>query len=216
MSLTRHLLHDIRPLFRVLEEPFSRSAGCYSLPTHTLFGDPFFQPSNSLRPSIDVTEEGANYVVEADLPGVKKENVEVRIGDGGRSLTIEGKLFRRRNGAGDVEKAEETPVASVTATESPGPVGEGMSVQHTMLAFNKNLRPSNVGTDVMTKAEQTVTPVSRERQGPVITSTSSFSRTVWLPRVVDGSNVTAKLNDGVLTLTIPKADDKASTKITVE
>jgi HSP20 family molecular chaperone IbpA len=136
MSLTRQLLHDIRPLFRVLEEPFSRSAGYYSLPTRSFFDDPFFQPSNSLRPSIEVTEEGDNYVVEADLPGVKKENVDVRIGDGGRSLTIEGKLFRRRNGAGDVEKTEETPAASVTTNEIPRPVDEGMSVQCTVLASN--------------------------------------------------------------------------------
>jgi HSP20 family protein len=129
MSLTRQLLHDLRPLFRVLEEPFGRSAGYYGLPTRSFFDDPFFQSSNSLRPSVDVTEEGDKYVVEADLPGVKKENVEVRIGDGGRSVTIEGKLFRRRNGSGDASEqpGEQTRHTSATATEAP--VAEGMSIQ---------------------------------------------------------------------------------------
>jgi HSP20 family molecular chaperone IbpA len=124
MSLTRQILHDLRPLFRVLEEPFGRSAGYYGLPARSLFDDPFFQNSNSLRPSVDVTEEGNNYVVEADLPGVKKENVEVRIGDGGRSVTIEGKIFRRRNGSGEVAEtpAEDTPLTSTAET----PNAEGM------------------------------------------------------------------------------------------
>jgi len=190
MSIARQLLHDMRPLFRVLEEPLGRSAGFYGIPHRSFFDDPFFQQSNSLRPSIDVTEEGDNYVVEADLPGVKKENVEVRIGDGGHSVTIEGKVFRRRNGS---EKPAQETANSATAT---APVIES--------------------PDAVTKPEQATTQLSTERPGSVMTSTSSFSRTVWLPRVVDGNSVSAKLSDGVLTVTIPKADDKGSVKVAVE
>jgi HSP20 family protein len=215
MSLTRQLLHDIRPLFRVLEEPFGRSAGYYALPTRSFFNDPFFQSSNLVRPSVDVTEEGNNYVVEADLPGVKKGNVEVSIGDGGRSLTIEGKIFRRGNGSGDIgEKPVETPAAPCTTAETQ--VGEGMPIHYPIFTSNMSLFPSYVGSDAVTKAERTATPISTERQGSIMTNTLSFSRTVWLPRVVDGSNVTAKLTDGVLTLTVPKANDKASTKVLIE
>lgn len=47
------------------------------------------------RPAIDVSDEGENYRVDADLPGVPKENVEVRIGDNGRSITIEGKVVEK-------------------------------------------------------------------------------------------------------------------------
>jgi HSP20 family molecular chaperone IbpA len=208
MSLARQLLYDLRPLFRVLEEPFGRSAGYYGLPTRSFFDDPLFQPSNSLRPSIDVTEEGDKYVVEADLPGAKKENVEVRIGDGGHSVTIEGKVFRRRNGFG-----EPTEEATVSATAGGSPAG-GMF--HGYFWLRPNSSPSNVGSDAVTKADQATTSISTERPGSVMTSSSSFSRTVWLPRVVDGNNVSAKLADGVLTVTIPKANDKASAKVTIE
>jgi len=185
MFIARQLLHDLRPLFRVLEEPFGRSAGSYGLPTRLLFDDPFFQ-SNSLRPSIDVTEEGDNYIVEADLPGVKKEDVDVRIGDGGRSVTIEGKVFRRQNG--NIEKSME---GGTTGTEQSANGSEP------------------------TKADKAATLISTERPGSV-TMSSSFSRTVWLPRAVDDSNVSAKLTDGVLTLKITKANDKDSVKVTVE
>lgn len=97
MSLARHFFREFRPFFRLFEEPLTRSPAYYGSPSRALFDDPFFQSAGfSLsRPAIDVTEEGNGYVVEADLPGVKKENVEVRIGDGGRSLTIEGKITRR-------------------------------------------------------------------------------------------------------------------------
>jgi HSP20 family molecular chaperone IbpA len=74
---------------------------------------------------------------------------------------------------------------------------------------------SQAGSNAVTRAEQP-TPISTERQGSVMTSTSSFSRTVWLPRVVDEKNVSAKLADGVLVLTIPKAEDKVSTKVAIE
>jgi HSP20 family molecular chaperone IbpA len=212
MSVARQLLHDLRPLFRVLEEPFGRSAGYYGLPTRSFFDDPLFQPSNSLRPSIDVTEEGDKYVVEADLPGVKKENVEVRIGDGGHSVTIEGKVVRRRNGFGEI--SEKPTEATVSATAGGSSAG-GMSF-HGYFWLRPNSSPSNVGSDAVTKADQDTTSMSMERPGSVMTSSSSFSRTVWLPRVVDENNVSAKLADGVLTVTIPKANDKASAKVAIE
>lgn len=116
MSLARQIINDMRPLFRVLEEPFSRPGPYYgSVAARSLFDDPFFQPA--LRPNIDVTEEGPNYIVEADLPGVKKENVEVRVGDGGHSVTIEGRIFRRSNGTEAVAESQAGAPAEAPASE---------------------------------------------------------------------------------------------------
>ena len=47
-------------------------------------------------------------------------------------------------------------------------------------------------------------------------SSSQFSRTIWLPRRVDGNGVTAKLEDGILTVRVPKAEDQESVKINIE
>lgn len=88
----------------MLEEPFGRSFGPASLTSFprtannpfAVFNDPFFANAGASIPAVDVHEDGNSYVVEAELPGVKKENVELRIGDGGQSLTIEGKTFIRR------------------------------------------------------------------------------------------------------------------------
>ena len=48
------------------------------------------------------------------------------------------------------------------------------------------------------------------------TGSSTFTRTVWLPHQVDGSSVSAKLSDGILTVRLAKAEDKASIKVPIE
>ena len=50
----------------------------------------------------------------------------------------------------------------------------------------------------------------------MFTGTSSFTRTVLLPQPVDSSKVSAKLSDGVLTVTVPKAAETGSVTINVE
>jgi len=190
MSFTRQFFHDIRPLFRLLEEPLGRSSAFYPHGrSRSLFDDPFFHSPAALRPAVDVTEEGNNYVVEAELPGVKKENVEVRIGDGGRSLTIEGKVVSRRAGGQEGESSAQTAENSqITAATADG---ESTAVT----------------------ASPAQNEISAERS---FVGSSTFTRTVWLPRQVDSNNVSAQLSDGILTVTIAKADDPASVSVPVQ
>ena len=122
MSLARQFFREMRPLFRMLEEPFGRPPAYMGFPTRALFDDPFFHSPASLRPAIDVTAQGEDYIVEAELPGVKKENVNVRIGDSGRSLTIEGKVFSR---SGEPSNAESFSTATAGTSEATTSAPEG-------------------------------------------------------------------------------------------
>lgn len=182
MSLARHFFRELRPLFRVLEEPLGRPAP-FGQVNRSLLDEPFFHTPAMLQPVIDVSEEGNHYVIEAELPGVKKENIQVRVGDGGRSLTIEGKVVNRRGDA-------HSPAASNTKPEP---------------------EPNDGSKVVVQQPEQT--QLSTERY---FTGTSSFSRTVFLPRPIDTSGVSAKLADGVLTVKVPKAEDPASVQVPIE
>lgn len=124
MSLARQLFNDMRPLYRLLEEGFNQPAAFAVSPSrHSFLEDPFFQPSNTMRLALDVTEQGNNYIVEAEMPGVKKENLEVKIGDAGRSVTIEGKTFRKT--LGDSRDASTAPDTS-SSSEATGGQGTGM------------------------------------------------------------------------------------------
>jgi HSP20 family molecular chaperone IbpA len=67
--------------------------GSFGFPQGSRFG-PTQEMFNNLtnQPAIDVSDHGNHFTVEADLPGVPKENVSVRVGDKGHSITIEGKV----------------------------------------------------------------------------------------------------------------------------
>jgi len=144
-------------------------------PQRSLFDDPFFPSPAAIRPAVDVTEEGDKYILEADLPGVKKENVDIRIGDGGRSVTIQGKTSLSSANA-DVAGEKDEGSRAVAKSES----GTQLSVERLHLG------------------------------------SSVFTRTVWLPRPIDTSKVSAKLQDGVLTMSVPKVEDQESVKVAIE
>lgn len=73
------------------------------------FFDDFFQPLSQTRgdkmPAIDVHESDEQYLIRADLPGIKKEDIQVRLENGILSISAEstqeekeekdGKLIRQ-------------------------------------------------------------------------------------------------------------------------
>ncbi|KAA1470007.1 HSP20-like chaperone [Dentipellis sp. KUC8613] len=191
MSIARQFFREFRPLFRLLEEPLGRQPGFPGIVARNGFDDLF--PGGPLqalqaRPAVDVSEQNGIYLVEAELPGVKKEDVDVRIGDGGRSVTIEGRIVQNR-----VEKPSATSSESATDASAAA-------------------EPSSDSTTVAQK-DQMPNQISVER---AFTDSTTFTRTVWLSRPVDASKVSAKLSDGVLTLKIPRAEEPGSAKIDVE
>ncbi|KAI0250814.1 HSP20-like chaperone [Lactifluus subvellereus] len=118
MSITRQLFREFRPLFRMLEEPLGGRFGAFGIPSRSVFDDPFFTAPRLARPAVDLSEAENHYIVETELPGVKKEDVEVRIGDGGRSVTIEGSIVQRRtsaNGGESTVSEPDTPQAEGSA-----------------------------------------------------------------------------------------------------
>lgn len=70
------------------------------------FGDDFFNPFffggdlRSMAFSIDVREIGNEYILEAELPGLKREDIHVDIDDGILSISAEWKNGRE-NGEGE-------------------------------------------------------------------------------------------------------------------
>jgi len=133
-------------------------------------------------------EEPDAYVVEAEVPGFKKEDIQIHVGDSGRSIVIEGKSVSGNAPASARDESE--------STRTDGAIE------------NKTDKGSAV-----TRASDASTTVSVE--GSFLRDVS-FSRTVWLPRPVDGNTISAKLADGVLTLRAPKKADDASIKVNID
>ncbi|KII85563.1 hypothetical protein PLICRDRAFT_115752 [Plicaturopsis crispa FD-325 SS-3] len=154
-------------LFRLLDDPFFRTTPTFYAPARSLRDAPFFQNVTSGggndNSGVELTEEGDRYIVEAEVPGVKKENLDITVGDGARSVTIQGKVFRRNRGAAPQKAIE---------------------------------------------AEQ--------QQPEQSTYSSSFTRTVWLPRPVAADKVQASLVDGILTVTIPKVAEAQNVRVAIQ
>ncbi|KZT59148.1 HSP20-like chaperone, partial [Calocera cornea HHB12733] len=131
-------------------------------------------------PPCHLSEDGNQYVVEAELPGVRKEDLDVRVSEGGRTLTIEGHTFRR-------SPTNPQPQGSITEhKEGEAPAKESKASQGTVATTGKK--------EVEKAGEQAAAGES--------TYQSTFSRSFTFPKPVDGSKITAKLDHGVLTLNL--------------
>ncbi|GAB1523293.1 pre-mRNA cleavage and polyadenylation factor (CPF) complex subunit [Rhizoctonia solani] len=146
---------DFEPLFRLVEEPRTHSQSRQGI-THT-----------QRQAVTEFSEEEKEYVVRAELPGVQKKDLDIHVGNDGRSLTIEGRVHR---------------------TNKP------------------QTKESGEGKEV-----------SKDASGPAETYEyrSTFSRTVWFPQAVEAKNARAKLEDGILTLNIPKREETGTQRISL-
>ena len=100
--------------------------------------------SNDLTPSVDINESNDAFMISADLPGVKKSDIEVKVEENTLILSANRHLDKSDNN----EK------------------------------FHYNER-----------------------------SFGTFSRSFKLPKAVKEEKITAKLDNGVLSIVIPKAED---------
>jgi len=114
--------------------------------------DQLFEVQRAWVPALDVAEDKDNYRVRVELPGLKREDIEVALDDG--TLVISG------------ERKTEAPV-------------EGTAIHRQERYFGK------------------------------------FSRALTLPSAVASDKVTAVYRDGVLTVTVPKAEEAKPKTITV-
>ncbi len=112
----------------------------------------FESPLTGWAPALDVHEDKDNFSVRLELPGMKREDIEVSLQDG--ALVISG------------ERNEEK-------------VNEGTTVHRQERYYGK------------------------------------FSRALTLPAAVAGDKVKAQYKDGILTVTLPKAEEAKPKAITV-
>ena len=124
---------------------------------NTLFDLPFWgdaerqgQLLNGWSPALDLYQTHDNFVAQVELPGMRKEDIEISLHDG--TLTIAGER-KLESGAENVQRSERY-------------IGK-------------------------------------------------FRRSITLPARVEPNNVTASYRDGILTVTLPKAEEAKPKQIKV-
>ncbi|NLI73718.1 MAG: Hsp20/alpha crystallin family protein [Euryarchaeota archaeon] len=112
------------------------------------------QSSSMKMPMVDLRDDGNEYLLEADLPGIAKEDIEINVDK--KSLILRARRERDKEDRADAY-------------------------------------------------------IHRER------STSSLYRTISLPNDVDYENISARLNNGVLVVKLPKKEnDRGKRKVNIE
>jgi len=148
----------------------------------------------SFSPRFDVAEHQKEYVLQGELPGVAPENVEIEFTDD-QTLVVRGRSERKHT-EGDAGLLE--------APAEPKKVEGGESSGATGTAVTKGEEGG----------EGQVKPKPRywlsER------SYGEFSRVFTFPAAVDQDNVKAKFKDGILDISVPKAEKKSARKVTIE
>lgn len=140
----------------VVRDPFWKEFNTLSGRLNRLFDLPREESSDSLgawSPAVDIYDKGNEVVIHAELPGMKKDEIDVRVEN--NVLTVRGQKERK----------------------------------------------DEVKEDGYFRTERVY---------------GSFSRSFSLPSTVDATKISAEYKDGVLTLSVPKAEEAKARQIDVK
>lgn len=144
----------------------------------------------TFSPRFDVAEHDKEYVLQGELPGVTPANVEIEFTDD-QTLVVRGRSERKHT-EGDPALLESGSGADQKKIEGG--------------AAKENGDESGQGPSGKTKPRYWLS----ER------SYGEFSRVFTFPTPVNQDDVQAKFKDGVIDITVPKAEKKTGKRIAIQ
>ncbi|KAH8754594.1 HSP20-like chaperone [Diaporthe sp. PMI_573] len=167
----------------------------------------------SFTPKFDVKETENTYELHGELSGTDKNNINIEFVDDS-TIVISGKVERHYTSG--------TPPEDGNVQMSGAITEGGDKVQH-------NSHKATVEDEAAEKAKQQgssteVTKTNKQQEVSKPTerywvserSVGSFHRTFSFPSRIDQENVTANLNNGVLSVTVPKVKKQEGRRIAVQ
>lgn len=148
-------------------------------------------------PRLDLIEHDNSVEVQAELPGVKKEDVQINIKDG--VLTISGESKYEKTWSSDQQLLEQDKT-----TVDQGEKKEGEQAGEKKESGEKKMKKEQQREPVFWQTER--------RYG-------KFTRSIELPKNVDFQKAEAKYENGILHVFLPKIkaeEDKSSINIQVQ
>ncbi|KAF3762980.1 regulated by circadian rhythms/ protein binding protein [Cryphonectria parasitica EP155] len=200
------------PLFRLLDD-FDNYSREVSAQGNTKAGSRRALPTFS--PRFDVKETEAGYELHGELPGVDKENVSIEFSEP-QTLVISGRSERTyTSGTPPAGLVESGGSDAMSGAITEGSDKDTASVSHKATVEDEAAETAKEqqGTQI-TKAEpQQQKP--KEKFWVSERSVGEFSRTFSFPTPVDQEAVAANLNNGILSVVVPKAKKHESRRIAV-
>jgi len=138
--------------------------------------------SVDFSPKINLSEDENNYYIHADLPGMKKDQVKMELSDEDRVLTISGE--------------RETIIDDSDKASKKDSIKEKNNKENT----NEN-KKSKKEEQNETKNEE-----NNKKYSKIECSYGKFSRSFSIPENADINNIQAKMENGVLEVTLKKME----------
>lgn len=169
-------------------------------------------PLPSFTPRFDVKELENAYELHGELPGIEKDNINIEFTDDS-TIVISGRVERHYTSGTPPEEGN---------VQMSGAITEGGDKEH-------NSHKATVEDEEAEKAKQqgTSTEVTRANKQQEVSrpaerlwvserSVGSFHRTFTFPSRIDQERVTANLNSGVLSITVPKVKKQEGRRIAIQ
>jgi HSP20 family protein len=207
MSVFFPRFQEFSPIFRLVDEldRASRTQHC--------------APVRSFAPRFDVKETQETYELNGELPGVDQSNINIEWSDD-FTLTVSGhaeKVSKKTNEKAPVtdasDKASEAEFVEVESEpennyHSPTVEEEGAAAESSAAAEAKAVSKTEEAKEVAQEPKSKYWIHER--------SYGSFNRTFKFPARVDTDAVTASLNNGVLSIVVPKAKAREPRRIVIQ
>ncbi|KAL2828651.1 HSP20-like chaperone [Aspergillus cavernicola] len=206
---------DFTPLFQLLDDYDMHQQSTYR-PTKKVV--------RTFSPKFDVYELNNQYYLDGELPGVDQSNIEIEFTDP-QTLVIKGRSERNYNHH-QKERQQEQPEPETEADDTRSETSSVKSHQPTVEDWDEM-------SDAATPAASEPTPASTPKEKTVEKtktapakpsyrfwaterSIGEFQRTFTFATRVDQDSVRASLNNGILSLVLPKEPVPQLKKIRVE
>jgi len=185
MALSNAFSRDLRQAFRLLDDASLFLGPHRSLaPSYGLFNNPSrFFDEIARAPASSVKEDADKYIVEAIVPGYKKQDIKVEFENNGETLHITGTK---------ASKVQQPTPSSENASEAA-------STQNGTPQSSDLTTTGGQSSEVGQLSDQTSNWAYEQYAQGQFTSTFRFP-----PGTVDVDKVQASLEDGILRLTINK------------
>ena len=190
--------NDIAPLFRLLDDYNTQGSSGFS---HAV---------RAFTPKFDVREHKESYELQGELPGIDQKDVHIEFADP-HTLVIKGHVERDYSSEG-AQQAR----GRITGEVSDAPASHKATVEDADDEADKvNAADNSANGQVSKKSDHTPT-ATRPKYWVSERSVGEFHRAFTFPSRVDQDTVKAKLNNGILSVTVPKATEHKGKRIQVE
>lgn len=198
------------PLFRLLDdfETYSKQA----------------QPGRSHRvhvptfnPKFDVREVEDAYELHGELAGLNKKDVHIEFTDP-QTMVVRGRIERSYVTGTLADLAEDTTTddfVTVSDEHTPTPKGHQATVEDEATDDGTSTPATTVADPEKTEPEKESKPADKAKYWVSERSIGDFSRTFNFHARVNQEGVTAKLENGVLSVRVPKAPKHEARRIDI-